>query len=89
MDRVELQRVLGAGPAIVASLIATVLKFGDRTQLGAVHLATSLVADVQLIAGAIIWTWAASQPARSLARHGDDRLDVGQAHCWPTWSRWC
>ena len=49
--------------ALVVSLIATVLKFGDRTQLGAVHLATSLVADVQLIAGAIIWTWAASQPA--------------------------
>ena len=49
--------------ALVVNLIATVLKFGDRTQLGAVHLATSLVADVQLIAGAIIWTWAASQPA--------------------------
>ena len=49
--------------AVVVNLIATVLKFGDRTQLGAVHLATSLVADVQLIAGAIIWTWAASQPA--------------------------
>ena len=29
--------------AIVVNLIATVLKFGDRTQIGAVHLATSLV----------------------------------------------
>ncbi|MCK9260879.1 MAG: DUF6394 family protein, partial [Azoarcus sp.] len=29
--------------AIVVSLIATMLKFGDRTQIGAVHLATSLV----------------------------------------------
>ena len=48
--------------AIVVNLIATVLKFGDRTQLGAVHLATSLVADVQLIAGAIVWSWAAQQP---------------------------
>ena len=28
------------------------LKFGDRTQIGAVHLATSLVADLQLIAAA-------------------------------------
>src|SRR3982751_1837463 len=36
--------------AVVVSLIATVLKFGDRTQLGAVHLATSLVADLQRIA---------------------------------------
>lgn len=44
--------------ALVVSLIATVLKFGDRTQLGAVHLATSLVADVQLITAAVVWTWA-------------------------------
>ena len=34
--------------AVVVNLIATVLKFGDRTQIGAVHLATSLVADLQL-----------------------------------------
>ena len=32
--------------AIVVNFIATVLKFGDRTQIGAVHLATSLVADL-------------------------------------------
>ena len=31
--------------AIVVNFIATVLKFGDRTQIGAVHLSTSLVAD--------------------------------------------
>ncbi|MGV6858775.1 MAG: DUF6394 family protein [bacterium] len=41
--------------AIVVSMIATVLKFGDRTHLGAVYLATSLVADLQLIAAAIVW----------------------------------
>ena len=41
--------------AIVISLIATVLKFGDRTQMGALLLATSLVADLQLIAAAIVW----------------------------------
>ena len=41
--------------AIVVNLIATVLKLGDRTQLGAVMLATSLVADVGLIAAAIAW----------------------------------
>ena len=45
--------------AIVVNLIATVLKFGDRTQIGAVHLATSLVADLQLIAAAIAWAYAA------------------------------
>ncbi|MCU0766361.1 MAG: DUF6394 family protein [Gammaproteobacteria bacterium] len=41
--------------AIVVNLIATVLKFGDRTQMGATQLATSLVADLGLITAAIIW----------------------------------
>ncbi|MCC5812522.1 MAG: hypothetical protein JJU06_19345 [Ectothiorhodospiraceae bacterium] len=41
--------------AIVVSLIATVLKFGERTQIGAVLLAASLVADLQLIAAAMVW----------------------------------
>ena len=41
--------------AIVVSLIATILKFGDRTHIGAVLLATSLVADLQLIVAAIVW----------------------------------
>jgi hypothetical protein len=44
--------------AVVVNLIATVLKFGDRTQIGAVHLATSLVADLQLIAAAVLWGYA-------------------------------
>ncbi len=41
--------------ALVISLIATILKFGERTQMGAILLATSLVADLQLIIAAIIW----------------------------------
>lgn len=44
--------------AVVVNLIATVLKFGDRTQVGAVLLATSLVADLQLIAASIVWAMA-------------------------------
>ena len=44
--------------AVVVNLIATVLKFGDRTQIGAVHLATSLVADIQLIVAAAVYVWA-------------------------------
>lgn len=44
--------------AVVVNLIATVLKFGDRTQIGAVHLATSLVADLQLLAAALVWGYA-------------------------------
>jgi hypothetical protein len=41
--------------ALVVSLIATVLKLGDRTHIGAVLLATSIVADVQLMVAAIVW----------------------------------
>jgi hypothetical protein len=44
--------------AVVVNLIATVLKFGDRTQIGAIHLATSLVADLQLLAAAMVWGYA-------------------------------
>ena len=42
--------------AIIINLIATILKLGDKTQLGSVLLATSLVADIQLIAAATVWT---------------------------------
>ncbi|MGB6329246.1 MAG: DUF6394 family protein [Halarcobacter sp.] len=45
--------------AIIVNIIATTLKLGDKTQMGSVLLATSLVADIQLIAAAIIWTIAA------------------------------
>jgi len=55
IDRPELHNVYELFAAIVVSLIATVLKFGDRTQIGAVHLSTSLVADLQLIAAAVTW----------------------------------
>jgi hypothetical protein len=41
--------------AILINLIATVYKLGDKTHLGAVLLATSLVADIQLIAAASVW----------------------------------
>ena len=44
--------------ALVASLVATVLKFGDRTQRRSVHLATSLVADLQVVVAAVVWVWA-------------------------------
>lgn len=43
--------------AIVVNLVATVLKLGDRTQLGAIQLASSLVADVQLLLAAAVWAW--------------------------------
>jgi len=58
IDRPELHNVYELFAAIVVNLIATVLKFGDRTQIGAVHLATSLVADLQLIAAGVVWAFA-------------------------------
>jgi hypothetical protein len=45
--------------AMVINLIATILKLGDKTQLGSVLLATSLVADIQLIASATVWAFGA------------------------------
>jgi len=41
--------------AVVVNIIATVLKLGDRTQIGAIHLATSLVAVIQLAAATVTW----------------------------------
>ena len=43
---------------IIVNLIATGLKLGDRSQIGAILLSTSLVADIQLIAAAVVWTMA-------------------------------
>lgn len=45
--------------AVVVNLIAAVLKFGDRTHIGAVHLASSLVALLQLAAATVVWVVAA------------------------------
>jgi hypothetical protein len=41
--------------AVVVNLIAAVLKFGDRTHIGAVHLSSSLVALLQLAAASVVW----------------------------------
>jgi hypothetical protein len=42
--------------AIIVNFVATGLKLGDRSQIGALLLATALVADLQLIAAASVWT---------------------------------
>jgi hypothetical protein len=57
IDRPELHHPSELFAAVVVNLIATVLKFGDRTHIGATHLATSLVAVFQLIAASLIWTF--------------------------------
>lgn len=56
IGRPELHNIYELFAAIVVNIIATILKFGDRTQIGAVLLSTSLVADIQLVAAAVVWT---------------------------------
>jgi len=41
--------------AILVNLIATGLKLGDRSQVGALLLAASLVADLLLISARVVW----------------------------------
>jgi len=69
ISRPELHNVYELFAALVVSLIATVLKFGDRTQIGAVHLSTSLVADLQLIAAAVIWGVAVHVTGEGMTPH--------------------
>ena len=56
LDSLETHSKYELFAAIVVNLIATTLKLGDKTQMGSVLLATSLVADIQLIAAATVWT---------------------------------
>jgi hypothetical protein len=55
--------------ALFVALITTILKFGDNTQLGAVQLATSLVALLQLAAAAGMWVWATQVSEQGLDGH--------------------
>ncbi len=56
LDNPEHHNVYELFAVLVVNLIATILKFGDRSQMGAVLLATSLVAILQLLAAALVWT---------------------------------
>jgi len=56
MSNPELHSTYELFAALVISLIATALKIGDKTQIGSVLLASSLVADMQLITAVIVWT---------------------------------
>ena len=49
--------------AVVVNLVAIGLKISDRTHVGAMHLATSLVADLQLLTAALVWIYAESGTA--------------------------
>ena len=87
----ELHSVYELFAAVVVNLIATVLKFGDRTQMGAVHLATSLVASLQLIAAAVVWTYAANVVTAVSSRRSrrPPWCRSRAERCSPTWSPSC
>lgn len=55
IDRPEFHHPMELMATVFVNLVATVLKFGDRTQLGTTHLATSLVAVFQLLAASLVW----------------------------------
>lgn len=62
-DEIAHHNVYELFAATVVSMICTVLKFGDRTHIGALMLATSLVADLQLIVASIIWGYGVQMSA--------------------------
>jgi hypothetical protein len=62
--------------AIVVSLVATVMKFGDRSPLGSTMLATSLVADVQLLGAAAVWAVATTRLPEGAAIAGAQMATV-------------
>ena len=49
--------------AILVNLIAIGLKLGDRSQVGAIQLASSLVSGVMLVSARIVWVVAQSETA--------------------------
>lgn len=58
LDDPTVHHLWGLVAAVVVNLAATLMKLRDRTQAGATHLATSLVADLQLIAATGFWIFA-------------------------------
>ena len=55
IDNVAHHNIYELFAAVVVNLIATVFKFGDRTYTGAMLLASSLVADLHLLAAVLVW----------------------------------
>lgn len=57
IDDPDVHNVWELFAAVIVNLIALIMKFGDRTQIGAVHLSTSLVASLQLVLAAGMWSY--------------------------------
>ncbi len=88
IDNPDHHHAMELGAALAVSLIATIIKFGDRSQMGAVLLATSLVADLQLLIAAFVWAYAAnvSRLPASPAKSWPASFRCRVAPCSPTWS---
>ena len=56
---------------LLVSLVTTLLKMGDRSQIGAIFLSASLVANLQLIIAVTVWAVAEGGMDAPL---GEDRL---------------
>ena len=65
--------------ALVVSIIATIMKLGDRSHIGAVLLATSLVADLHLIAAAVVWGYNINVAAAAVVDPGTTAAVVSLA----------
>ena len=87
IDNPEHHHVYELFAAIVVNVIATVLKFGDRTQMGAVLLSTSLVAVLQLFAASLVWALQCMPLTSDLPQRLPRALSRYPAgRCSPTWS---
>ena len=69
IDNPEHHHAMELGAALAVSLIATIMKFGDRSQIGSVLLATSLVADLQLLTAAFVWGYSAYATEAGVTSH--------------------
>jgi len=58
MDNFAHHNIFELFATIFVNLVAMGLKLGDRTQVGAVLLSTSIVANLQLIIAAMVWGYA-------------------------------
>jgi hypothetical protein len=56
----EVHRVWLLFAAVVVNVVATVVKLGDRSQIGALLLAAAFVADLLLLVAGLIWAFADS-----------------------------
>lgn len=81
ISEIEHHNVYELFAALVVSLIATVMKFGDRSPLGSTMLATSLVADTQLIAAAVAWGLYSQGEAILTPHHGATVVSLAIGAC--------